>query len=127
MRIPHPGNPVEEWSPMKSYSPSSLEATFATASPSDVYFSDTQGSTQKTPQSSMTIPFSELLASQTSDTVLTDRDEAYEEKSEKEVREKLQNLWMDDEKGNMDHDEKGGEGGHLSDHNQKGNTIKIVM
>ena len=74
----------------------------------------------------MTIPFSELLASQTSDTFLTDRDEAFEEKSEKEVREKVQNLCMDDEKMHMDHDEKGGEGRHLSDHIQNGNTIKNV-
>ena len=63
---------------------------------------------------------------QTSDTFLTDTDEVNEEKSEKEVRENLLNLRIDDEKVHMDDDESGREGGHLSDHIQKVSTIKIV-
>ena len=70
----------------------------------------------------MTVPFSELLTSQTSDTFLTDTQEAVENRSEKEVREKLLNLGIEDENVHMDHDEREGEGGHLSDHNQKDST-----
>ena len=74
----------------------------------------------------MTVPFSELLTSQTSDTFLTDTHEAIEESTEEEVREKPLNLGIEDEIVHMDHDERMGVGGHLSDHNQKPTTIEVV-
>ena len=111
---------------MKSYSPSSLETPIATASPPAFYFSGTQSSIQKSSQSSMTVPYSELLTSQTSDSFFSDTHEAIEERSEKEVRMKLLNLGIDDVKVYVDHDERVREGGLLSDHNQKASTMKIV-
>ena len=74
----------------------------------------------------MSLPFSDLLASQSPAPTLADREEVVEEKSEKVVREKALNLSIGDGKVHMDDDERGREGGPLSDHNQKVSTIKIV-
>ena len=57
---------------------------------------------------------------------MTDREEAYEEKREKVVREKALNVGIVDEKMHMNDDESGREGDPLSDHNQKVSIIKIV-
>ena len=73
---------------------------------------------------SMSVPFSDILASQSPDPTLTDRDETIEEKSEKVVREKALNLGIDDEKMHMYDDKR--DGGHISDYNQKVSTIQIV-